>query len=604
MTTWHELAESAASCTRCDGFSPIESYGLIGDGESVALVSRDGGIDWWAAPAMDSPPVFAAILDPACGGRFALSRPCPYEVTRRYLPGTNVLETTFSTADGTVRVIDSLNQGANGPLPWAELARDIRPDSGEVPMRWRVTGGTLFHRVRPWARVRDVPLLHAGDLMVALVAERACEPKPGLGEFSGEFTAKAGQNALLTLIAADHAPLVVPSAAEVRARREASEQAWRKWCKTVPYRGEDRDLVLRSVLALKLLTYAPTGAMAAAATSSLPERIGGQRNYDYRYGWIRDTSFVLDSFIQLGLTQEVQGTLAWMLSCISATAPEIHPFYGLRGYAPDSETKMRLRGYRDSYPARDGNRAVGQPQWGVLRGPARMRMAGRGPGRRAPRPGQRGPAGPAGQPGLRYLDRAGLWDLGTRRTTAQYLLQGPGRWVALDRLLRLAEAGQVSDRDADRWKAERAAIRADDQHCWSEAKQSYAGHAGADELDASLLLLARTGFLGGRDRRFGQTIRAIRAELTAEGPLLYRFSGARDFEGAFVACSFWLTDALVRNGHAEEARKLWDDLTGYASDLGLFAEEIDPATGAFLGNMPQGLSHLALLNAAALLNGR
>ena len=604
MTTWHELAESAASCTRCDGFSPIESYGLIGDGESVALVSRDGGIDWWAAPAMDSPPVFAAILDPACGGRFALEPAVPYEVTRRYLPGTNVLETTFSTADGTVRVIDSLNQGANGPLPWAELARDIRPDSGEVPMRWRVTGGTLFHRVRPWARVRDVPLLHAGDLMVALVAERAGQPKPGLGEFSGEFTAKAGQNALLTLIAADHAPLVVPSAAEVRARREASEQAWRKWCKTVPYRGEDRDLVLRSVLALKLLTYAPTGAMAAAATSSLPERIGGQRNYDYRYGWIRDTSFVLDSFIQLGLTQEVQGTLAWMLSCISATAPEIHPFYGLRGYAPDSETELRLRGYRDSYPARDGNRAVGQPQWGcygdllecvwlaVDRAGAHLDPAS---------------ADLLDQLGNRVCDiwtepDCGIWELDERRHNT---FSKAGCWVALDRLLRLAEAGQVSDRDADRWKAERAAIRGwINQHCWSEAKQSYAGHAGSDELDASLLLLARTGFLGGRDRRFGQTIRAIRAELTAEGPLLYRFSGARDFEGAFVACSFWLTDALVRNGHAEEARKLWDDLTGYASDLGLFAEEIDPATGAFLGNMPQGLSHLALLNAAALLNGR
>jgi GH15 family glucan-1,4-alpha-glucosidase len=588
---------------RAEEFAAIESYALIGDGESVALVSRDGCIDWWAAPAMDSPPVFAAILDPACGGRFALEPAVPYEVTRRYLPGTNVLETTFSTGDGTVRVIDSLNQGANGPLPWAELARDIRPDSGAVPMRWRVTGGTLFHRMRPWARMRDVPLLHAGDLMVALVAERAGRPKVGLGEFSGEFTAEAGQNALLTLIAADHAPLVVPVAAEVRARREASEQAWRKWCDTVPYRGGDRDLVLRSVLALKLLTYAPTGAMAAAATSSLPERIGGDRNYDYRYGWIRDTSFVLDSFIQLGLTQEVQGTLAWMLSCISATAPEIHPFYGLRGHAPDSETELRLRGYRDSCPARDGNRAVGQPQWGcygdllecvwlaVDRAGAHLDPAS---------------ADLLDQLGNRVCDiwtepDCGIWELDERQHNT---FSKAGCWVALDRLIRLADVSQVSDRDVDRWKAEQAAIREwIERHCWSDAKQTYVGHAGSDELDASLLLLARTGFLRGRDRRFTRTIRAIRAEL-AEGPLLYRFSGAQEFEGAFVACSFWLIDALVRNGHAEEARKLWAGLTGYASDLGLFAEEIDPATGAFLGNMPQGLSHLALLNAAALLNGR
>jgi GH15 family glucan-1,4-alpha-glucosidase len=588
---------------RAEEFAAIESYALIGDGESVALVSRDGCIDWWAAPAIDSPPVFAAILDPGSGGRFALEPAVPYEVTRRYLPGTNVLETTFSTGDGTVRVIDSLNQGANGPLPWAELARDIRPESGEVPMRWRITGGTLFHRVRPWARMRDVPLLHAGDLMVALVAEQAGRPKPGLGEFSGEFTAVAGQDALLTLIAADHAPLVVPSAADVRARREASEQAWREWCDTVPYRGEDRDLVLRSVLALKLLTYAPTGAMAAAATSSLPERIGGDRNYDYRYGWIRDTSFVLDSFIQLGLTQEVQGTLAWMLSCISATAPEIHPFYGLRGYTPDREAELRLRGYRDSWPARDGNRAVGQPQWGcygdllecvwlaVDRAGAHLDPAS---------------ADLLDQLGNRVCDiwtepDCGIWELDERQHNT---FSKAGCWVALDRLIRLADAGQVSDRDVDRWKAERAAIREwVERNCWSEAKQSYVGHAGSDELDASLLLMARTGFVRGRDRRFTQTIRAIRAEL-AEGSLLYRFTGAQEFEGAFVACSFWLIDALVRNGHAEEARKLWADLTGYASDLGLFAEEIDPASGAFLGNMPQGLSHLALLNAAAQLNGR
>ena len=211
--------------TRTDGFAAIESYGIIGDGESVALVGRDGAIDWWAAPAIDSSPVFAAILDPRDGGCFTLEPTVPYQVKRRYLPGTNVLETMFSTQGGAVQVLDSLNQGANGPLPWAELARDIRPEHGEVPMRWRVAAGTLFHRSRPWARLREVPILHAGDLMVVLVTEGTGKPEAGLGEFTGEFVAKAGKDALLTLIAADQAPLVVPSAAEVRERREASEQA-------------------------------------------------------------------------------------------------------------------------------------------------------------------------------------------------------------------------------------------------------------------------------------------------------------------------------------------------------------------------------------------
>lgn len=586
---------------RTDGFAAIESYGVIGDGQSVALVAADGAIDWWAAPAIDSPPVFAALLDPADGGCFVLEPTVPYQVRRRYLPGTNVLETTFSTRGGAVRVIDSLNQDANGPLPWAELARDIRPERGEVPMRWRVTAGTLFHRVRPWARIRDVPILHAGDLMVALVTERAGDPRSGLGELSGEFVARAGQDALLTLVAADQAPLVVPSASDIRGRREASEAAWRRWCETVPYQGGDRELVLRSVLALKLLTYTRTGAMAAAATTSLPERIGGDRNYDYRYGWIRDTSFVLDSFIQLGLTQEVQGTLAWMLRSISATAPVIHPFYGLRGHIPDEETELPMRGYRASSPVRGGNRAVSQPQHGcygdllecvwlaVDRAGAHLDPAS---------------AGLLDALGNHVCDiwtqpDCGIWELGERRHNT---FSKAGCWVALDRLIRLAERGQVSDRDVDRWQAEQRAIREwIDAHCWSQAKSCYAGHAGSDDLDASLLLLARTGFVDGKDRRFVQTVRAIRAEL-AEGPLLYRFTGASGIEGAFVACSFWLIDALVRSGRGREARKLWGELIAHVSDLGLLAEEIDPATGAFLGNVPQGLSHLALLNAAALLN--
>jgi GH15 family glucan-1,4-alpha-glucosidase len=585
---------------RTGGFVPIESYGVIGDGESVALVARDGAIDWWAAPAIDSPPVFAAVLDPGDGGCVTLEPAVPYQVERRYLPGTNVLETTFSTRGGAVRVLDSLNQGANGPLPWTELARDIRPEHGEVPMRWRVAAGTRFHRARPWARIRDVPILHAGDLMVVLVTEGIGEPEAGLGEFSGEFVARAGRDALLTLIAADHAPLVVPSAADIRERREASEEAWRKWCQTVPYRGEDRELVLRSVLALKLLTYSPTGAMAAAATTSQPERVGGDRNYDYRYGWIRDTSFVLDSFIRLGLTQEVQGTLAWMLSCIAATAPVIHPFYALRGHAPEEETELRLRGYRGSVPVRGGNHAVGQPQLGCYGDLVECVWLA------VDRAGAH--LDPASADLLDALGDhvcdiwtepdCGIWELDERR---QNTFSKVGCWVALDRLIRLAERGQVSDRDVDRWHAERRAIRDwVDTHCWSDARRSFTGRAGSDDLDASLLLLARTGFLDGKDPRFTATLEAVRAEL-AEGPLLYRFSGAHEIEGAFVACSFWLVDALVRNGHARQARKLWHELTEHVSDLGLLAEEIDPATGAFLGNLPQGLSHLALLNAAALL---
>ena len=445
---------------------------MIGDGESVALVARDGAIDWWAAPAIDSTPVFAAVLDPADGGCFTLEPTVPYSVDRRYLPGTNVLETTFSTDDGTVRVIDSMNQAANGPLPWAELARDIRPVSGKVPMRWQVAAGTMFHQGRPWARFREVPLLHAGDLLIGLVAEGAGKPRLGRGSFGGEFVARAGRNALLALVAAESAPVVLPSAADVRRRREASVTAWETWSSTVPFRGRDRELVLRSALALKLLTYAPTGAMAAAATTSLPEKAGADRNYDYRYGWIRDTSFVLDALIQLGLTQEVQGTLAWMLGCIADTAPAIHPFYGLRGHVPDTETPLRLRGYRDSVPVRGGNRAVDQPQWGnygdllecvwlaVDRAGAHLDAAS---------------ADLLASLGDHVCNiwtepDCGIWELDERRHNT---FSKAGCWVALDRLIRLSRRGQVSDRDADRWQAEKTAIRDwINQHCWSEPSRA------------------------------------------------------------------------------------------------------------------------------------
>jgi GH15 family glucan-1,4-alpha-glucosidase len=577
---------------------------VIGDGESAALIARDGAIDWWAAPAMDCAPLFAAMLDPETGGRFALEPAVPYTADRRYLPGTNVLETTFSTADGSVRVIDSINETARGPLPWAELARDIQPVTGRVPMRWEITAGTRFGAGRPCARLSDAPLLRAGGLFAAVIAEGAGVPHPGPGSFKGEFVAAEGTSALLAAVAADGTPVTLPSAQEIRRRRDATVTAWQAWSQTVPYRGLDRDLVLRSALVLKLLTYAPTWAMAAAATTSLPERIAGDKNYDYRYGWIRDTSFVLDSFIRLGLTEEIQGTLAWMLSCIRQTAPDIHPFYGLHGQLADPETEgteLGLRGYRDSSPCRDGNSAADQPQWGnygdllecvwlaVDRAGTHLDPAS---------------ADMLASLGNRVCDiwtepDCGIWELDERRHNT---FSKAGCWVALDRLIQLAARGQVSGRDAGRWQAEKAAIGTwIDRHCWSERKNSYVAHAGSDDLDAALLLLARTGFVSGSDQRFRDTVTAIRAEL-AEGPWVYRRSGARSEEGAFVACSFWLVDALVRGGQAQQARKLWTELIAQASDLGLFAEEIDPASGAFLGNIPQGLSHLALINAAVLLS--
>ena len=451
---------------RAGGFAPIGGYGVIGDGRSLALVAADGTIDWWAVPTMDAPPVFAALLEPETGGDFSLCPAIPYRAERRYVPGTCVLETTFTTDDGQVVVTDALNRDVAGLLAWLELAREVRAVQGQVPMRWRVAPGRRFGRVRPWAAdCGPAPLLRVGDQTVAVVADRAGEPRVTRAEVSGEFTARPGSDALLALAAADRAALTVPPPGQVRARLRATEETWARWCGTVCYAGPQRDLVVRSAMTLKLLTYAPTGALMAAGTTSVPEAIGGQRNFDYRYGWIRDTSFALEALIGLGLRHESHGTLTWLLDSVAATGPDIRPFYGLRGDVPNEMRELPLRGYRDSRPAFDGNQAVSQSQWGgygdllesvwlavdranVVLDPGTGRMLEDMAGRVCD---------------VWDHPDAGLWELGEDR---HYTISKIACWAALDRMIRLAGRGQVPARDVGRWRAEAAAIKQwTDKHC-------------------------------------------------------------------------------------------------------------------------------------------
>lgn len=588
---------------RDEGFAPIGAYGVVGDGRSLALVAADGAIDWWAAPAMDDPPVFGALLDPDTGGSFALTPAVPYEAQRRYLPDTNVLETTFTTEAGAVRVVDALTRDVDGLPGWAELVREVRPVHGEVPMRWRVSPGTRLHRGRPWAWDQaGTPVLRTGGLMAALVTEDAGRPSLGHGEASGEFLARPGQRPLLALVVTEHAPVQAPRPGRVRERLQATGDAWRRWSGALSYHGPDRDLVVRSALTLKALTYAPTGALMAAGTTSLPERIGGRRNFDYRFGWIRDTSFALEALIRLGLEQQTHHTLSWMIGAIRGTAPDIKPFYTLSGGVPGEQAELPARGYRGSRPVHDGNQAASQRQWGNYGDLLECICLAVELGGAVLDPETARMLEPIAD---RVCDRwmepdSGIWELGEQR---HYTISKLACWTALDRMVRLAERGQVTARDVPRWRAEAAAIHAwVDEHCWSAGKRAYTFYAGTADLDASVLLAGRMGFLAGDDPRFGQTIDAIRGEL-GEGALMYRYTGAREQEGAFVACSFWLADALIRAGRGRQAREVWKGVTGIAGETGLFSEEIDPASGEQRGNVPQALSHLALLTAAWQISG-
>ncbi|WP_030379543.1 glycoside hydrolase family 15 protein [Streptomyces sp. NRRL B-12105] len=591
--------------TRTDGFVPLRSYALLGDLRATALVASDGAVDWLAAPALDSPPLCAALLDPSGGGHVTLAPAVPYEVTRRYAEGTMVLETTFTTRDGVVRVTDALNLGALGRLPWTELARVVTVESGRVPMEWRVAPGhRLDARSSPWARgERGVPLLTVGDQQLAVVTEGLGEPVADGRAVHGRAELEAGTTALLALVATDTEPVHVPAPGDVRLRVERTTAAWRQWSGTVRYDGRWRAAVLRSALTLKALTSSATGAIAGAATTSLPERIGGPLNYDYRFAWIRDGSYALDALSRLGLSEELHAGVSWLLDAVAHEAPGLRPLYALSG-RPVSGGMTEVSwapGYRDSAPVHVGNAAAAQLQLGSYGDlfDAVHRYCARG--------GHLDGATNTLLGGMtdRVCDLwrspdSGFWELGERR---QYTSSKLGCWTALDRAVRLAESGRMSSPHVPRWRQERDAVRDwIDRCCWSEAKQSYTFYAGTDELDAATLLAARTGFCAGNDPRLSATVRAVRAELGAGGCLLYRYSGQREKEGAFLACSGWLVEALHRTGRTEEAAELLDDFTARANDVGLCTEQTDPATGALLGNFPQALTHLAVIAAATALS--
>jgi GH15 family glucan-1,4-alpha-glucosidase len=578
---------------------------MLSDLRSAALVAEDGAVDWLALPTMDAPPVCAALLDPERGGSISLAPTVPYQVERRYLPGTMVLETTFTTASGIVRVSDSLNFGAIGTLPWTELARVLEVEEGEVPLAWAVRPGhCLSGSKRPWACMRQrTPMLLVGDYHLAVVALGVGEPLLEGDRIAGQVLIRADQPGLLAVVGTSSEPVYVPGAGEVRERVERTIETWRHWSGLVGYQGRWRELVVRSALVLKALTLKSTGAIAGAATTSLPEQVGGERNFDYRFAWIRDASFALDAMSRLGLSEELHAGVSWLLDAVAHEVHGLRVFYDLRG-RPVSAAMTEVEdvpGYRDSLPVHVGNGAASQTQLGAYGDllDAVWRYSehgGRLDSRTATMLGEMvdhlGDIWPSAD--------AGLWELGTPE---RYTSSKVGCWVAMDRAVRLAEAGQITSLHVPRWRSEREQIRRYiDERCWSDAKHAYTFYAGTDELDAAVLLMARTGFCEPGDPRLSATIDAITNELLVGGSLVYRYSGQQEKEGAFLACSCWLVEALVHTGRVKEAQQRFTAFVEHANDVGLLTEEIDPPTRELRGNIPQALTHLAVIGAATALN--
>jgi GH15 family glucan-1,4-alpha-glucosidase len=585
---------------RKDGFAPIGSYAVLGDGRTVALVAADGSVDFMSLPSLHAPTTFAAILDPERGGHFGLAPVGEFEVARRYLGRTNVLETTYRTGDGVARVTEALTLQDGGLLPWVELARRIEGMEGTVPFAWRMA--PRFDWGREKARIErqgDLLVATGSGLQLTVRAWDAGEVEPEEEALKGSFKIAADKTALLALVAAYEQPLHVPSRDHVEARLDATSRVWERWLGFWAYDGPWQEEVARSALALKLLVYAPNGGIAAAPTTSLPEVIGGDKNYDYRYSWVRDSAFTLDALMRLGIPEQVQESFACLLRAVRQTAPDLRPFYDLDGEIPTRrETLDHLRGYRDSQPVRYGNAAATQLQlgsWGDLLETAAL-YASEG-NALDERTGEM-LAGCVDHVAVLWPDPdSGMWELDEQR---HYTSSKIAVWMAFDRALGLAREGQLPDKHAAQWREQHDRLHAwIEENCWSDEFGAYCGWAGEESLDAGILRAIRMGYP--ERERLNRTVDTIRERLMAAPGLLYRTSEHVGQEGAFVACSFWLVEALARLGRVDEACEAMEQILPYANDLGLFSEQVDPSSGELLGNFPQGLSHLALVNAAGAI---
>jgi GH15 family glucan-1,4-alpha-glucosidase len=578
---------------RTDGYADLRSYAPIGDTRTVALVARDGRIDWWPIPDLDSCPTFAAVLDARNGGRLELAPAEPATTTRRYLPGTNVLETTHVTASGTVRVTDALNTGVAGRLPWSELARRVEGVTGRVPMRFAVAPGTCLNAASPWAHdtVHGTVLrVHDVTMAVRLLGEADIDVTDQA--VHGTFTSRAGSRHLVGVTASAGEPLHLSAPRDVDAGLDRTIAAWQGWSGQFRPTGPWADAVQRSAMILKLLVHGPSGSIAAAATTSLPEGPDG-KTWDYRFAWIRDAAYTLKALFRFGIREETQAAVSWLLHAILRHGPRMQVFYRLDGGLPAPPEFPEVPGWRGIGPVVVGNAAVDQLQlsvFGDVFDTVRLyvdhgHVLDAGTGRLL--------AGMADRAcdAWRHRD-AGLWELPRQE---HYTSSKLSCWQALRCAFHLARMGQIPG-DPTRWAAEAERIsRWVHEHCWSERRGAFVWYPGTDELDTSILLHAGSGFDVGP--RMSSTVDALRAEL-GSGPLLYRYTGAAKEEGAFVASSFWAVSALHAVGRTSEAWALMEELVPLANDVGVLAEMVDPADGSFLGNLPQGLSHLALIGAA------
>jgi GH15 family glucan-1,4-alpha-glucosidase len=581
----------------------IEDYGLIGDMQAAALVGRDGAVDWLCLPRFDSPSCFSALLGDERHGRWRLAPAGELRATsRRYRPGTLVLETEFETADGAVRVIDFMPRRGAGP---PRVMRIVEGLKGRVPMRMELSLRPDYASIIPW--IESAP-----DGVVATAGPDAFRLSASLplrvenGTVLSEFVVGEGARERLTLtwhLSYEETP-PVEDAESALARTEAW---WQEWSARCTYEGAYRDEVLTSLIVLKAMTFETTGAVIAAPTTSLPEDIGGERNWDYRYCWLRDSVLALEALLIAGYTEEALGFRDYLLRVGTGDPTKIQIMYGIAGERRLTEFELdELPGYEGSKPVRIGNAASEQFQldvYGEVIGVAFLGTAVLG--RIEERLWARW------RTAIDYVETIwrepddGIWE--TRGPRRHFTYSKVMAWVVFDRAVRLAEQFGPLEAPLERWRKTRDEIHQEVcEQGYDRERRTFTQYYGSKELDASVLNIPLVGFLPGTDERVTGTIDAIWQDLGRDG-FVSRYStadtddGLSGDEGQFLACSFWLVNALARNGRLEEARALFERLVGLSNDLGLLAEEYDVKRQRQVGNFPQAFSHLTLIGAAAAI---
>jgi GH15 family glucan-1,4-alpha-glucosidase len=591
----------------------IQDYAVIGNGRSAALISREGSVDWLAWPRFDSGSIFAAILDRDLGGAWSISCPARTDVTRRYVADTNVLETRFAGPSGVAVLTDFMavateEQKRETLWPEHELIRRAECQSGQVTLEVRFDPRPEYGRSE--ATIKSARKLgwrmQFGRCLLALRSNVTLAPDSA-GGLSAEVHLAAGDSAEFSMTFSNEGPAVLAPLDLVRRKLKLTIDWWQNWARRGSYEGPYHEDVIRSLLVLKALSYAPSGAIVAAPTTSLPERLGGSLNWDYRFSWLRDAAYTVRALAGLGYSEDAQAFVSWLLHTTRLTRPELRVLYDVYGRTTPAEKELpHLRGYANSAPVRTGNGAQHQLQLDVYGEVLEAVSFFLRKEKELDRETQRmlRQVGDYVCEHWRQAD-SGIWE--PRGELQHYTHSRLLCWVALDRLLQLHERGQLDRLETKKLSSERELIRNEITELgWNPELETYTQIFGGETVDASLFFLALYEFEEASSPRMRKTYQRIREKLVPRPGLVYRNEeGLTSGEGVFVVCSFWEVDFLARGGgNLEEAHAAFCTAAAHANDVGLFAEEIHPATGDALGNFPQAYSHLGLINAAMSLRQR